>query len=64
MENLIGFLGAMGLQLTLVAFLIATVLSIKLVIRRCSPVFHMYMDQIKGVLQRERHAGPGTHHPG
>ncbi len=64
MENLIGFIGAMCMQLTLVAFLIATVLSIKLVIRRCSPVFHMYMDQIKEILHREQHADPGTHHPG
>ena len=64
MENLIGFIGAMGLQLILVAFFIATVLSFKLLIRRISPVFHRYTDQIKEILQRERHADPGTHHPG
>ncbi len=64
MENLIGFIVAMGLQLILVAFFIALVLSIKLLIRRISPVLHRYADQIKEILQRARNADPGTHHPG
>ena len=58
MENLIGFIGAMCMQLILVAFLIATVLSIKLMVRRISPVMCMYMDQIKEMLHREQPSGP------
>jgi len=64
MNSLIGFMGALGLQIIFVALYIATVLQIKHSYSKGLPILRGYAAQIRGLLRRTRHADPTTHHFG
>ena len=64
MNNTIGFIVAMGLQLVFIVLYIAMVLSIKYLASRSLPAIRRFLDQLKDFAHRTRHFDSTSHHPG
>ena len=64
MNTLIGFIGAMGLQLLLVLIYVTLILTLMYFSRKSLPVFRSHLDKIRGFVHRTRPVDHTVHHPG